>query len=229
MLDDEASRFVPLLRREKKGMTDAGEMNNPAAEAKARELILEHCKRTAELIKELEALAIHHQIANRYAEPFLFTTRVMTSAIEWWRHFIRLRKSPEAEPHMQLLAAAIEEAIDSSRPIKTDVHVPFKPTSLLITDTEFIAPAMLAKAIKGLPVIEQAVAKCARISYLNYDKQFTPQEDAAFVERLWQNEHRSPFEHVCVSRAAFPEMANEPSCMGANWLTLRQVMERYAN
>lgn len=45
--------------------------------------------------------------------------------------------------------------------------------------------------------LKVAVARCARLSYLTFDRKIDYAKDIALADMLFKNKHASPFEHVC--------------------------------
>lgn len=123
----------------------------------------------------------HKQIANRLLEPFSHINVVVTSTE--WSNFFALRLHPDAEPHMQVLARAMKEAMDTSVPKPVgvgDAHAPY------------------ADEVNGPDQIKASVARCARVSYLTHDgKEPKLEDDIALYDRLVGSVplHASPAEH----------------------------------
>src|SRR5277367_7004587 len=68
----------------------------------------------------------HKQIVNRLLEPFSHITVVVTGT--QWSNFLTLGDHPDAEPHIQILAQRVREALDSAE-VQTlkqgEWHLPF--------------------------------------------------------------------------------------------------------
>lgn len=123
----------------------------------------------------------HKQIANRLLEPFSHINVVVTSTE--WSNFFALRLHPDAEPHMQVLARAMKEAMDTSVPktIGPDGH-----------------HAPYADEVDARHKVRASVARCARVSYLTHDgKEPKLEDDIALYDRLVGSVplHASPAEH----------------------------------
>jgi thymidylate synthase ThyX len=129
----------------------------------------------------------HKQIVNRLLEPYSHIN-VVVSADEW-SNFIALRTHPAAEPHIQLLAWAIRNAIESAKVRVLEPgewHLPF------VTDKD------RSNVVDTKLLIAISVARCARVSYLTHEgKVSTVDEDVALYERLVGADpiHASPAEH----------------------------------
>jgi hypothetical protein len=125
------------------------------------------------------------QVANRILEPFTHISVVVTGTYEQWQGFFALRCADDADPTIQALAETIRGVLERSRPVTRTLHSPFHED----------------------PV--RAVAALARVSYDNFGKKSTREEDAALARRLIESKHWSPFEHVVVEH--WPEEVSEPN------------------
>lgn len=128
---------------------------------------------------------IHKQHANRYLEPWLFQDKIWTGNVEWFDYFYGLRTAEDADPGIQIIANLMKEAQAKSKPMGLqpgEWHLP------LIKEDEYVKYSQdVLKAISS--------ARCARISYSSHDGQSSVDRDIEFAKWLWQQEHRTPFEH----------------------------------
>lgn len=139
--------------------------------------------RAAEL---LDGLGAHKQIVNRLLEPFSWV-QVIVSSTEW-DNFWKLRHpsyTQLAQPEMMETARVMKEAYDNSKPNPLgwgDWHVPTldEEERWLIEQWD--------------DVLLCAVGRLARVSYEVGAK--TPIEDVELANKLKQDGHWSPFEHV---------------------------------
>lgn len=139
-----------------------------------------------ESAKELYDMGLHKQVVNRLLMPFQHINTIITSTS--WENFFSLRLTEEAEPHMRQLAFEIGKAIDESKPVITDVHLPY------ITDDERynILPISALQRI--------SVARCARVSYNNHDQsEPNASKDLELHNKLLESKHLSPFEHTAIA------------------------------
>lgn len=125
----------------------------------------------------------HKQHLNRYLEPWTIQRKVMTGNIEWFEYFIMLRSATDADPAIQDLARKMQVAITSAKLTNSTWHMPY------VTDME-----------KDLHNIEEqlvhSVARCARVSYNNFDgKVSSLEQDEKLHKFLTQSMHLTPFEH----------------------------------
>lgn len=130
---------------------------------------------------------LHKQVLNRYLEPFLNTKEVVTSTE--WDNFFTLRLAPDAEPHIQELAALMKKGLEQSIPklVKTNgVHLPY-----VIEEEKSKYPINTLMKISS--------ARCARCSYKLYDGTTNVEKDLALYEKLRKGKHLSPMEHVAIA------------------------------
>jgi len=144
-----------------------------------------HCVRQ---LTEVEGL--HKQHANRYLEPWLWVTAILTATE--WDNFFWQRCHPAAQPEMKALADAIQMVYYTSTPQELkpgEYHLPY------VTNAEIgmwnVDPVNL------LDLRQVSTARCARVSYLNHD-QTAPdmRKDVDLFDKLLGSGHWSPFEHV---------------------------------
>lgn len=170
------------------------------------------CARTVQF---LSWLGVHKQIANRYIEPFLVQT-IIVSATDW-DNFFWLRTHKSTQPEFQVVARAMYEALQASTPKKLRVgewHLPY------IYDEDRQAAWEMARASHreytfGTTVFSVAqqilqkvsAGRCARVSYLTHDGRRDLKEDIKLYDKLmaglYTDEpiHSSPTEHVAMALA----------------------------
>lgn len=158
----------------------------------------------------------HKQIVNRLLEPFSHIT-VVISATEW-SNFLALRDHPDAEPHIQLLAQRIREAIDGTEARILQPgrwHLPF------VSDEEQkgIFDEATVGGSAGPRQYEEALdlarklsaARCASTSYKTVDGfDMTLERAVALHDKLVSEVplHASPMEHQAqADRCAHHDMS----------------------
>jgi hypothetical protein len=138
----------------------------------------------------LTVFDLHKQVVNRLVEPFAHITELVSGTE--WGNFYRLRISPFADPTLRALATAAAQAHLASTPRECspgDWHIPFG---------DEMSPGLTQESR-----IKVAVARCARISYLNHDGlRFGVEDDIRKHDELQANRHWSPFEHVAQAMEA---------------------------
>lgn len=144
-------------------------------------------------------LPITKQLRNRILEPFMWHTVILTATE--FENFFALRAHKDAEIHICDLAYKMLDAYNNSTPKQLkegEWHIPFgnkidgirvqklqhSPVGLNRTTTE------LSKKI--------AIARCARISYYNFEGKDDYEADVNLCDRLFGSvpRHLSPTEHV---------------------------------
>lgn len=175
----EADPFEPLTWRvNDKGMSPSEYLDEETS-AWMREKHYEILEFTAARVREMEARNLHKEQANRYLEPFQWTTCIITSTN--WENFFNQRIHPAAQEEMQILGLAMRLALDESTPWNGHLHIPFESDMRITSDEEMMI---------------RSVARCARVSYGREMEEKTFEEDADLVVRLLKAGHFSPFEHV---------------------------------
>lgn len=174
----------------------------------ARDHILYGSREMADLVETLGSVGLHKQSANRYIEPWMWHT-VIVSATEWENFFAQRDTWPDpsqppgpAQPEFAVLARCIREALDASTPRQLKAgewHLPLVETEdkndpLYVSRDE---ATELSTRRSGMVHVLAAIsaARCARISYLTHDGIRDISEDMALHDRLVENRHPSPLEH----------------------------------
>ena len=154
----------------------------------------------------------HKQIVNRLLEPFAHISVVVTATE--WDNFFALRCHPDAEPHIQMLARAMQRAMASSEPRELNFgewHLPYfkseEGVRLLVKDSRLVS-----------------AARCARVSYLNHDgSKADVESDLKLAYQLMKDGHWSPFEHQATPAGKKSDPALNANFIG--WAQSRQVLE----
>jgi hypothetical protein len=135
----------------------------------------------------LASLGVAKEVANRPLEPYLHAHTLVTATE--WANFFALRLHHDAQPEFQALAAVMRAALDASEPVERNVHMPYV-------------------ADRGDDVLVQrdlacSAARCARISYRPFEGATEgvtdDYADVMRAERLWNDGHRSPFDHPALA------------------------------
>lgn len=130
---------------------------------------------------------LHKSVINRYMEPFMWHTILVTSTE--WANFFNLRCSPLAQPEIRVAAELMLEAYEASTPRvahNSYWHMPYIDDE----DRRMFTAEDLRRISTG---------RCARVSLLNHGKGTRePKEDIRLCERLCSNDpkHASPLEHI---------------------------------
>ena len=114
----------------------------------------------------------------------------------WW-----MLSESGAEIHIQALAEAMWDAQNESTPklLKDgEWHIPFGEK---LNKKEIDKFAWITNKERNLSPTQTetaiAVARCARLSYMTFDKEIDFLKDVNLHDQLLESGHMSPFEHVC--------------------------------
>jgi thymidylate synthase ThyX len=141
--------------------------------------------------KEMMSIGVHKQIVNRLLEPW-FKVTVIVTATEF-DNFFKLRCHKNAQPEIQDLAIKMRDCLKDSTPKKInfgDWHVPF-------------GDRYVDEKLSIQDKLKICVARCARVSYLNFDGIIDHKKDYDLHDKLAEEGHWSPFEH-CASPTSNP-------------------------
>lgn len=201
--------FVPQFGRNQKGMQEGAPFTGEE-EKGLRDIWLSARDAAVYHAKKLSDQGVHKSVCNRLIEPFSWHTCIISSTE--WENFFSQRCSHLAEPHMQVLAYAIRNALQESQPRELKAG-------------EWHAPYLQPDDFKELDMdtlVAVSAARCARVSYLTHDGQRDIYKDLALFDKLSTSKpgHWSPLEHV--ARVA---LERRPSNFGWMWSQLRQDYE----
>lgn len=158
--------------------------------------------RAAKTASALENLKLHKQCANRVLEPFTHIDVVVTSTA--YNNWYALRNHKDAQPEIRDLAAMMLEVDQKSEPTllkHNEWHLPYI-TEKDIQDVHVLHNKVISGPVYDYQVLETlrkiSSARCARISYKNFEGNFPPIPDdlalyASLVEEM--PVHASPTEH----------------------------------
>lgn len=135
----------------------------------------------------LSKIGVHKQLANRVLEPFSHMTTIFTATE--WGNFFNLRCHKDAQPEFRALAYAMLEAYMNSTPKELkpgEWHAPF-------------ADQYLSESLTDKERLKIATARCARVSYLNFEGNIDHAKDYKLHDDLLKSGHCSPFEHCAQS------------------------------
>lgn len=167
-----------------------------------------------ERAEQLRDIGLHKQIANRILEPWMTTKTIVSSTN--WENFFALRAHEDAQPEFQNLAYKMLEAINEYEPDHIQLgawHIPFgdKFDTERVEDTSLFDSLVRSGAstvdARVNVMLKIAVARCARVSYLNFEGKDDYESDIRICDKLFGSfpRHLSPAEHVaqCVDRSLY--------------------------
>lgn len=135
------------------------------------------------------------QLVNRLLEPFMYHTVIVTATN--YQNFFALRAHEAAEIHIQDLAYKMLDAYNQSTPKRLDWgdwHIPFGDNIDGVRIQEEFGDVNSSTMLEEYKV-KIATARCARVSYINFEGKDDYKADVALFERLKMMGHWSPFEH----------------------------------
>lgn len=153
--------------------------------------------------KYLDSIGLTKQICNRLLEPFMWHTVIVTGSE--WENFFALRANDQAEIHIQDLAYKMLEAYNTNEPKQLKAgewHIPFgdkfhgERVYNLVSDLGFNGnDAIIMEEFR----VKIATARCARVSYLNFEGKDDYQADIKLHDTLLKSGHFSPTEHCAMA------------------------------
>lgn len=169
--------------------------------------------------KRLSGDNVTKQIINRLLEPFMWHTIIVTATD--FQNFFALRLHEAAEIHMQELARVMLLAYNDSEPKELsdgEWHIPFgdqfdeervyELSSYLPTDGIVSKNRYDLEAEQTELKIKIATARCARISYNNFEGKDDYEADIKLHNRLLESGHLSCFEHCAKANSIMQQSGN---------------------
>lgn len=186
---------------EQKGMQSGDVVERPQMAAtywlQARDLAADHAETLA------NACGLHKSLCNRLIEPWAHISVIATATDH--RNFFALRAHPAAMPEFQVLAYRMLAQYLANEPRHVHWggwHIP-----------EFDGSKWTGSLDTNLKI---ATARCARLSYLTFDGDYSPEKDIELHDRLAASGHWSPFEH-CAQAVNGEDPASDPNNPQAEW------------
>lgn len=182
-------RYSPALpvtwQVNQKGMQGGAEMDSETA-AKCEAEWRKSANDAASSAEIQMGLGLHKSWANRVLEPYLYVHGVVTSVN--YANLFALRCHPDAQPEFRVLAEAMRDALNESKPNRLKMgewHLPY------VTQEE-------REQMSITQATKLSVSRCARVSYRTHDGRLPNlEEDFALYDRLLGSVplHASPAEH----------------------------------
>lgn len=201
--------FIPLYwGLNEKGMQSSTEAT-PEQIKRGTDVILNMRNACLTGVSELMEIGFHKQLANRYLEPWMWITVILSTTS--FEHFRRLRVDAAAEPHFQKIAGMAADLYDS--------HLP-----KLLHPGEWHLPLVGFPGDDDFEIMDKvklSTARCARVSYLTHDGLRDVTADFELHDRLSSSKHWSPFEH--------PAQALDTSEVQGNYVGFKQYRKFFAD
>lgn len=183
--------FIPLsFRKNVKGMAD-GEVMVDETLANAEFVWRQAIEAAILNAKGLASLDVHKALANRVLGPYQWFRMILTATD--FDNFFALRCHPEAQAEIRTIAEMMKDQYDKHEPkllSKDQWHMP------LITGDDMPLGQLGFTDEYKERLRKISIGRCARVSYLTHDGHYRPNMDVALHDRLLENGHMSPFEHV---------------------------------
>lgn len=191
--------FIPLRwMKDHPGMQGV-EYFDEVASAKLQKTWMQSSIESVGRAQDLSQAGLSKQICNRLLEPFMWHTVIVTGSE--WENFFALRAHGAAEIHMQELAERMLESYNTSEP-KTlkagEWHIPFGDKISKEDLTKFCFNEPESDSERNEIRLKIATARCARVSYLNFEGKDDYAADIKLHDNLFAAGHFSPFEHCAM-------------------------------
>lgn len=179
------------------GMQSLEELQGEERE-RAKDEWLRARDRAVESAEALMGAGMHKQYVNRTIENFMYV-RAIVSATQW-ENFFALRAHRDSQPEFSKLAYLMLELYNSSAPkqlVAGAWHIPFgdrfDDEQLATLGSDSLGREDLKKKV--------AVARCARVSYYNFEGKDDYRADLNLCDKLFGSvpRHLSPTEHVAMA------------------------------
>lgn len=161
-----------------------------------------------ESAKELMACGMHKQYANRTIENFLYVKSILTGTD--FENFLSLRAHEDTQPEFQDLAYKMLDLYQSNVPNKLkedEWHIPFgdkidtgRLEDIIYKDIPDDFGYTHAPNSEFINLkLKISTARCARVSYLNFEGKDDYTKDIELHDILKNSGHWSPFEHCAIA------------------------------
>ncbi len=158
------------------------------------------------IARQMSILGLTKQIVNRLLEPFMWHTAIVTATE--WQNFFALRANDAAEIHLQELAYKALEAMNENKPwvlLDNQWHIPFGDN--------------MREGLSKNDKIKIATARCARVSYMNFEGKDDYEADFKLYDQLLKSGHMSPMEHCAKADSNAISISNF-----VGWTQLRKLI-----
>mgnify|MGYP000623740806 CR=1 FL=1 len=182
----EQDPFIFELTAFAKGM-NGNELDKDTRD-EAEKIILELRDFAVAKVRKLMVLGIAKQDCNRYIEPWMKGGCIVTFSQNALEHFLDLRTKPGVQPDMRNHALELQQMLTEVEPLILEPgewHLPYLDNWV---DTD---------KLDIEDILKISAARCARISYENFDGDFALEKDVALFDRLTKANppHLTPLEH----------------------------------
>jgi hypothetical protein len=187
----------------------------------AKRLWLKGRDKAVETVEALVKLGLHKQNSNRLLEPWLHVTSLIS--FTEGENLFALRAHKDAQPEFRALAYLMLDIYQKSEPKRLkegEWHIPFgdridekRLSPLIEIPEDYEYPGQtLDSIVKGHELtlkLNIATARCARVSYLNFEGKDDYAADIKLtLERLAPSGHWSAFEHCAEAMGESKQCGN---------------------
>lgn len=191
LADVNSDPFVPAaFGKNEKGMVATEDIDSHDA----RQIWNYALDKSVHAANEMDMLGVHKAWANRLIEPYKWHTAILSGTD--WDNFFALRTAANAQPEFREIATMMKEMYDSAKPNRianpAELHLPLVSTDEILDESlKFPEPWVDWQLWARV-----SIGRCARVSYLTHDGKRDREADEQLHDRLRDNLHLSPFEHV---------------------------------
>lgn len=190
--------FIPhAWMKEHKGMQGTEYFEN--SESFEREWLYARSEAVKQA-KSLNEMGLTKQMVNRLLEPFMYHKTICTATD--YLNFFALRCEKGADIHFQILANVMLDKMRISNPIELSHrqwHIPFGDSF----DERRLVELLEKEDYNHISINDLklmiATARCARVSYINYEGKDDYESDIKLYNTLLSSGHMSPFEHCAMA------------------------------
>lgn len=184
--------YIPDFSRNASGMSEGGVFLSAEDQDSAARWCLELRDLVVSKIQEAEKYKIHKQDINRYLEPWMWCTVLLTATD--LQNFFKLRAHKDAAPPFRKFAFSMRQALTQSNPVQLaagEWHIPLRDLSLPVYDALKVSTSRMARASYG----RQHIVK----SFV---------DEVAQHDDLSSKGHWSPFEHCAMALSGVDRVGN---------------------
>lgn len=228
LADVDRDPFLPIHWGAAQSGMQAYDEVSPEVQEVAKQKILAHFQQALQLCRELTDLGLAKQVVNRYIEPWMWITVVVSGTTSSWANMFALRCHHMAEPHFQKIAKMARAAMKDSTPRLLAYGQWHLPYFGFLGDEDIAA--------EDAPKV--SAARCARISYLTQAGIRDVAEDVKLYDRLVAQEpkHASALEHPaecmqltgCGAGVSYEQAAKWSGNYEHGWRQLRKTVPNEA-
>lgn len=152
---------------------------------------------------------VHKANVNRLLEPWFHITVLFTGTDH--ENFFKLRAHKDALPEFSELAHKMLEKYNTHSPTSLpngSWHIPFE--------------GQMSHHLDLATKLKIAVARCARLSYINFDGEISVEKDVDLFNKLRSSGHFSPFEHIALAYSDAPQQWG--GNFGNGWIQYRKLI-----